>query len=114
MMEDVQKSVQKKRAQYHNDKNWVYKKVFVSAFTKKGVEEKLEEKKHYGELVIICEKQIKETPEWLTPYLYLGIALANLGYKDRAVDIFEYVKENSFGDPKYSQVSEFLEKLRSQ
>ena len=76
--------------------------------------QELEEKKHYGELVTICEKQIKETPEWLTPYLYLGIALANLGYKDRAIDIFEYVKENSFGDPKYSHVSEFLEKLKSQ
>ena len=76
--------------------------------------QELEEKKQYGELVTICEKQIKETPEWLTPYLYLGVALANLGYKDRAIDIFEYVKENSFGDPKYSQVNEFLEKLKSQ
>ena len=76
--------------------------------------QELEEKKHYGELVKICEKQIKETPEWLTPYLYLGIALDNLGYKDRAIDIFEYVKENSFGNPKYSHVNEFLEKLKSQ
>lgn len=75
--------------------------------------QELETQKSYTQLVTLCEKQIKETPEWLTPYLYLGVGLANLGNRDKALEMFEYVKENTFGDPAYSQVNEFLKKLRN-
>ena len=76
--------------------------------------QRLEKQNNYAQIIIICKKQIDETPEWLTPYMYLGIAHANLGDRDRAIKLFEFVKENSFGDKAYSQVDDFLNKLRNQ
>jgi tetratricopeptide (TPR) repeat protein len=69
---------------------------------------------NYSDLVPICEKQIKETPEWLTPYFYLGIASADLGNKVKAIELFEYVVKNAPDDPAYSQANEFLKRLKDQ
>ena len=76
--------------------------------------QRLETQRNFSQLVTICEKQIKKTPEWLTPYMYLGVAHANLGNRNRAIKLFEFVQENSFGDKAYSQVDDFLKKLRNQ
>lgn len=75
--------------------------------------QRLETARNYSQLITICEKQIKETPEWLTPYMYLGVAYANLGNNDRAIELFEFVQKNSFGDKAYSQAIDFLGKLQS-
>jgi len=72
----------------------------------------LEKTKDFAALAKICEKQIAETPEWLTPYFYLGIATANLGDNIRAIDLFEYVRENAAGDPAYEQANDFLRQLK--
>jgi len=69
---------------------------------------KLQNEKNYIELVTVCENQIKETPEWLTPYLFLGVAYDNLDKKDKAIQMYEYVKENSFGDSEYADAYYFL------
>lgn len=76
--------------------------------------QELETQRNYTELVTLCEEQIEKTPEWLTPYLYIGIAFANLGNRDKAIEMFEYVKQNSFGDSAYSQTNDFLERLKNQ
>ena len=76
--------------------------------------QRLETQRNFSQLVIICEKQINETPEWLTPYMYLGVAHANLENRNKAKKLFEFVQENSFGDKAYSPVDDFLEKLRNQ
>jgi tetratricopeptide (TPR) repeat protein len=76
--------------------------------------QEFETQKKYTELVTLCEEQIEKTPEWLTPYFYIGIAFANLGDRDKAIEMFEYVKENSFGDSAYSQANDFLERLKNQ
>jgi len=68
----------------------------------------------YTELIALCKEQIEKTPEWLTPYFYLGLAFANLGNKESAIEMFEYVKENAFGDTAYSEVNYFLERLRKE
>lgn len=76
--------------------------------------QEFETQRKYTELVTLCEEQIEKTPEWLTPYFYIGIAFANLGNKNKAIEIFEYVKENSFGDSAYSKANDFLERLKNQ
>lgn len=73
----------------------------------------LEKQKKYYEIIKICENQIKKTPEWLTPYLFLGVAQANTGNKMKAIELFKYVKENAPDDPAYKQAEEFLEKLKN-
>jgi len=74
----------------------------------------LEKQKNYPELRNICEQQITKTPEWLTPYLYLGLAYANMNNKEKAIEMFEYVLRNAPDDPAYSQANDFLEKLKNQ
>lgn len=76
--------------------------------------QEFETQRKYTELVTLCEEQIEKTPEWLTPYFYIGIAFANLGNRDKAIEMFEYVKENSFGDSAYLQANDFLERLKNQ
>ena len=39
-------------------------------------------------LIKLCEKQIEKTPDWYTPYFYLGMAQADMGLKDEAIKIF--------------------------
>jgi tetratricopeptide (TPR) repeat protein len=72
----------------------------------------LEKQRNYPELKYICEQQIIKTPEWLTPYLYLGLAFANMDNKEKAIEMFEYVLSNAPNDPAYAQAEEFLKKLK--
>jgi len=72
----------------------------------------LEKQRNYPELKNICEQQIIKTPEWLTPYLYLGLACANMGNKEKSIEMFEYVLRNAPDDPAYAQAKEFLKKLK--
>ncbi len=72
----------------------------------------LEKQKNYLDLITICEKQIKKTPEWLTPYLFLGIAYANMNNKEKAIELFNYVLKNAPDDPNYAQANDFLKMLR--
>lgn len=72
----------------------------------------LEQQKKYQELIPICEEQIEKTSEWLTPYFYLGIAYGNLGNIEKAIELFEHVQSNALGDPEYSQVNDFLKRLK--
>jgi tetratricopeptide (TPR) repeat protein len=72
----------------------------------------LEKQRNYPELKNICEQQIIKTPEWLTPYLYLGLAYANMDNKEKAIEMFEYVLSNAPDDPAYAQAKEFLKKLK--
>lgn len=71
----------------------------------------LERSRKYSELITLCETQINETPSWLTPYLYLGIAYANTGNKKKAIELFQHIVKNAPDDPDYKQAKEFLEKL---
>lgn len=88
------------------------KLVYGSEFEIFSKMQTLEQQKKYQELIPICEEQIKKTSEWLTPYLYLGIAYANLGNKEKAIELFEHVQRNALGDPEYSPVNDFLKGLK--
>ena len=70
-----------------------------------------EKARKHQELILICNEQIKTVPEWLTPYLYRGIANANLGQRADAIKDIKYVINSAPEDPEYSQAEELLKKL---
>jgi hypothetical protein len=72
----------------------------------------LEKNKAYSELTVLCEGQIKKTPTWLTPYLFLGVAYANLGNKDKAISNLEHVVNEAPGDPAYAEAKTILDQIR--
>jgi len=63
------------------------------------------------EVIPIAEKQIENSPEWLTPYLFLGAVYADLGDKEKAVYNLEYVLKEAPGDPDYAKAKEILDKI---
>lgn len=73
----------------------------------------LHNSQNWRELSDLCEKEIKATPEWLTPYLFAGVAQVNLGNKARALELLEHVQTNAAGDPEYAEVDGLLDRLRS-
>lgn len=73
----------------------------------------LEKNKNFGKLIEQCEEQIKKTPEWLTPYLFLGVAYANTGDTTKAISNLEHVVNNAPGDPSYAQAEDRLKQIRT-
>jgi hypothetical protein len=73
----------------------------------------LEQSKNYREIVRVAERQIALTPDWLTPYLYLGVAYANLNYREKAISNLRYVVDHSGGDPEYKQAEDLLNRLQA-
>lgn len=71
----------------------------------------LEKAKDFPNLLKVCEQQIKETPEWFTPYLFRAVAYSNMGKKDEAIADLRYVVENTPGDPEYAQAERLLQQL---
>ncbi len=49
----------------------------------------LKEHKEYTDLRNVCQDQIRKNPNWPTPYLFLGVALGNLGDVEEAINEFE-------------------------
>ncbi len=72
----------------------------------------LERNKAYSELIVLCEGQTEKTPEWLTPYLYLGVAYANTGNRDKALSNLEHVVAEAPEDPAYAEAATILEQIR--
>ena len=64
------------------------------------------------ELIKLATEQIRKTPKWLTPHMFLGAAYANSGRKKEAIREFEYVVEAAAGDPEYATATEYLTQLR--
>jgi hypothetical protein len=66
----------------------------------------------WKELLSLSEDQIKKTPAWLTPYLFSGVANANLGNKSAAIERLKFVQEEAAGDPNYSEAEVILRSLQ--
>lgn len=47
-----------------------------------------------AELLVLCEQQIKATPEWLTPYLFCSVANGYIGNLDEARKQLSYFDEH--------------------
>lgn len=73
--------------------------------------QKLAQEKKFNLLQQKLEEQIKKTPEWLTPYLFLGLGYADGGNLSRARELLRHVVNEAPGDPNYKQAEEVLKKI---
>jgi len=75
----------------------------------------LNEANEWVELARVCEEEIEATPDWLTPYLFAGVAYANLGNLVNARRRLEQFSTRASANPDYadwhSQCIQFLEQL---
>lgn len=68
-------------------------------------------------MIKISETQMKERPEWLTPYVTAGEAYLQLGQMQKALEFLELAEKRIAGNPDYGPlekpISEMLKILRS-
>jgi hypothetical protein len=69
--------------------------------------------KDWVQLKVVCESEIKVTPKWLTPYMFSGVASANMGDLKSAIDRLEYVVANAGDDPSYADASRVLAEVKA-
>ncbi len=69
--------------------------------------------KDWNTLDTTCEAQIQATPLWLTPYLFSGIAYANLGKFAKAKERLEFVVAKAGTDMNYADAARILGELQS-
>ena len=62
-------------------------------------------------LAVLCDSAIKETPEWLTPLLFKGLAYSSLGKKEEAISILEEAKRKAEGNADYEGLIPEADKL---
>lgn len=72
------------------------------------------ESQNWGELDLICDKAIKETPEWLTSYHYKAVAQANLGHLPESIELLGFVIKEASGNHDYEFLIEQATKLHEQ
>jgi hypothetical protein len=73
----------------------------------------LQREAKFVELKDLCEEQIEKTPDWLTPYLFLGAAYLNLGDREKGIANLEYVVSQAASDPDYAEAAKLLEEAKS-
>lgn len=79
--------------------------------------EQLCELERRGEWIAVrdlCQAQIQKTPEWLTPYLCAGVAMANLGEEKTAIRHLEHIEKMAPEDSNYAAAARILRQLRKQ
>ncbi|HEV2493705.1 MAG TPA: hypothetical protein VG204_11625 [Terriglobia bacterium] len=74
--------------------------------------ERAHQDRNWSLLASLSEDAIKQSPQWLTPYLFAGEAYANLGKLDRALPMLEYVKQSGSGNPDYDYAFRHATELR--
>jgi hypothetical protein len=71
----------------------------------------LEKNKDWLGLAREAEAMIAKSPTWLTAYLELGVAKANLGDREAARAALQRVVDSAAGDPAYAHAAEILKQL---
>ncbi len=74
----------------------------------------LEQQEHYEDVINLASQQIAKTPGWLTPYLFRGAALVNLGRKNDAFADLQFVAQHSDNDQTYAIATQLLEKIKTE
>ncbi|MDD4736686.1 MAG: tetratricopeptide repeat protein [Kiritimatiellae bacterium] len=67
----------------------------------------------YAALEEAASEQVRRNPNWMTPYVYQGVAARHLGRRQKALQSFVYVVENGAGDPAWSQAERALKLMTS-
>ncbi|MCK9282384.1 MAG: hypothetical protein M0P71_17350 [Melioribacteraceae bacterium] len=74
--------------------------------------EKINTNESLQEILSICNEQIKVKPDWFTLYLFKGMALEKLGFKEKAILEFEYVINHGPQDEEFQKPAKlYIEKL---
>lgn len=73
---------------------------------------KLQANQQWKALLTISEDQIRKTPDWLTPYLFSGLANANLGNTEAAIQRLTFVRDKAVGNPDYADAARILLQLQ--
>ena len=72
--------------------------------------------RQWAKLVQQCEDQIKQRPEWFTPYVLGGLAYVNLGNRAKAIELLEEARSGMDDNPDYENLPEIvrdaLEKIK--
>lgn len=66
----------------------------------------------WGRLIEAATQEIRKNPDWMTPYLLLGVAYGNIGQREKGIINLEKVIEMRPDDPQYAQAKELLKKLK--
>jgi len=74
----------------------------------------LQEQTNWKKLILLCNDQIKQHPEWLTPYVFMSVAYANQGNTGKAIELLEFVKKKAPDDPEYEKARKLLQELKNQ
>jgi hypothetical protein len=72
----------------------------------------LQNNRQWEELLKVSEDEIRTTPDWLTPYLFSGIANANLGNTAAAIERLTFVRDEAAGNPDYADADRILRLLQ--
>lgn len=68
----------------------------------------LQTAKDWKQLLEVSDGQIKKTPDWLTPYLFSGVALLNLGDREKGIERLKHVKKMAGGNDSYADADRLL------
>jgi hypothetical protein len=75
---------------------------------------KLQDERNWSGLRAVAERQMTETPEWLTPALFSGLAHAQIGEIDVAIVRLEHVQRRAAGNPDYADAARIRQQIREQ
>lgn len=65
----------------------------------------------WAALLTLAEIQIKERPEWLTPYVFAGDSHSKLGRREKALELLEFAERRIAGNPDYEPLQPVLTRL---
>lgn len=74
----------------------------------------LQDNRNFAEIIKLCNQWIKRNPNWHTPFVFRGVAYANLGKKDLAIMDWEYAIKFNDNDPEYDKIKELLRKIKQE
>ena len=73
---------------------------------------KLHDEQNWQALRSLCEQEREKTPDWFTPSYFGGIAYANLGEIDKAIELLDYVIKKAGGNEEFAEAGRMREKIR--
>jgi hypothetical protein len=74
----------------------------------------LQTKQQWQQLIKLCEKEISQTPQWLTPYIYAAQGYVMTGDNATALARLDYVVAQAGDDPQYQIAAKIAAELRGQ
>ncbi|HEV2304170.1 MAG TPA: hypothetical protein VGR93_01495 [Candidatus Acidoferrales bacterium] len=75
---------------------------------------KLNDSGDWNGLLGLAEKQIKQTPDWPTPYLFAGIASARLGQREVAIERLQTFLSGADDRMDYQNATNYAKQLLEQ